>query len=97
MVLYRLEIAPAESDGEGEDHDEWFGSLRAARRRRAELIRADPHLNGHRIGSDFRIERVNFRTSTVEIEEARDGSEWTWRTRARYIDLYPDAPEGWWR
>lgn len=27
MVLYRLEIAPAESDGEGEDHDEWFGSL----------------------------------------------------------------------
>lgn len=22
---------------------------------------------------------------------------WTWRTRARYADALPDAPEGWWR
>ena len=60
-IFYRLEIAPSESDGEGEDHDEWFTSLEAARRRRAELIRADPHLEGHRYGSDFCVSRVILR------------------------------------
>jgi len=61
LTLYRLNRAPSESEGEGEDWDEWFGSLREARRRRAELIREDPHLEGHRYGEDFRIDRVVFR------------------------------------
>lgn len=61
LTLYRLDVAPSDSDGEGEDYDEWFPSLREARRRRAELIRADPRLEGHRYGSDFAIHRVVFR------------------------------------
>ena len=59
-TLYRLGICPDESQGEGEDHDEWFSSLREAQRRRAELIRLDPHLEGHRYGEDFEIDRVVF-------------------------------------
>jgi hypothetical protein len=58
MKFYRLEIAPDESEGEGEDHDEWFSSLEGAKRRRSELIRRDPHLDGHRYGSDFAIHCV---------------------------------------
>jgi hypothetical protein len=61
VTLYRLGICADESQGEGEDHDEWFGSLGAARRRRAELIRVSPRLAGHRYGEDFEIERVVFR------------------------------------
>lgn len=58
MTFYRLHIAPDEAEGEGEDHDQWFTSLRAARRRRAELIADNPSLRGHRYGQDFKIERV---------------------------------------
>lgn len=58
MKVYRLNIQPDEAAGEGEDHDEYFASLDAARRRRAELIRANPEMEGHRTESDFAIERV---------------------------------------
>lgn len=61
IALYRLGICPDESEGEGEDHDEWFGSLAEAKKRRAELIQLDPHLKGHRYGEDFEIDRVSFR------------------------------------
>jgi hypothetical protein len=57
-TLYQLGISPSESDGEGEDHDEWFTSLAAARKRRATLIDEDPELRGHRYGEDFEITKV---------------------------------------
>ena len=56
MKLYRLHIAPGEDAGEGEDHDEWFRSLRAAKRRRAELIGDNPLMEGHRYGVDYEID-----------------------------------------
>lgn len=61
FALYRLEVAPAESQSEAEDHDEWFTSFRAAKRKRAQYIREDPHLEGHRYGEDFQITRIEFR------------------------------------
>lgn len=58
MRVYRLGISPDESAGEGEDHDEYFGSLVAAIQRRKELIeivggtpRGDP---------DYEIESLTF-------------------------------------
>lgn len=38
MRFYQLVVLPDVTDGEGEDHDEWFTSLAAAKTRRAELI-----------------------------------------------------------
>lgn len=58
FTVYRLEVAPGESVGEGEDHDEWFGSLGEAQRRRRFHIEADPELLGHRTRQDYRITRV---------------------------------------
>jgi len=60
MKLYKLEIAPPETEGEGEDWSEWFTSLQAARKRRAELIEQDPKLSDHRYGHDYEISRVTF-------------------------------------
>lgn len=60
IVLYRLDIAPDESDGEGECFDEWFSSLKLAKKRRAELIAENPDLKDHRYGVDFAIWRVEF-------------------------------------
>jgi hypothetical protein len=56
-AIYRLEIAPSEDEGAGEDHDEWFSSLEEAKRRRSELIKIDPRLEGHRYNEDFSIWR----------------------------------------
>lgn len=58
MKLYRLRIAPDGTDGEGEDHDEWFSSLEAAKSRRRNLIRDNPGLLDHRYGRDFMIEEI---------------------------------------
>jgi hypothetical protein len=55
MRVYRLSIEPGEYDSEGEDHDEWYPSLLAAAERRAELIKENPSLEGHRTGRDFEI------------------------------------------
>lgn len=63
MHLYRLSIAPDINggDGEGEDHDEWFSSLRAARRRRSELIREwKDAWPDHPYGEDFSVHKVTF-------------------------------------
>lgn len=60
MRLYRLGIVPPESEGEGEDHDEWFQSLREAKKRRKELIDMSPALLDHRTGTDYEIEVVDF-------------------------------------
>lgn len=57
MKLYLLHRAPDESAGEGEDWNEWFGSLREANARRAELIQ-QTDWSTHRYGADFKIERV---------------------------------------
>lgn len=38
MKVYRLAISSDESEGEGEDHDEYFASLISAMQRRKELI-----------------------------------------------------------
>lgn len=62
MILYRLNIHPDESAGEGEDHDEWFSSERAARRRRSELVEESPCLLGSRYGSDYAIDKVRIAT-----------------------------------
>jgi hypothetical protein len=53
VKFYRLAIAGSKSDADG---DEWFGALRAARKRRTELIRETPL---HAVGDeDFEIELV---------------------------------------
>lgn len=59
MKLYRLKVAPDESDGEGEDHDEWFTSLIAAQKRRRYLIKNTPN-DGYRYGEDFEVSEVVF-------------------------------------
>lgn len=59
MRLYQLSVAPGEYDGEGEDHDEWFMSLKAAKARRVELIAENPELTDHRFGADFAISAVD--------------------------------------
>jgi predicted RNase H-like nuclease len=59
MRLYQLCIAPGEYEVEGEDHDEWFMSLKAAKARRAELIAENPELTEHRFGEDFAISAVD--------------------------------------
>lgn len=56
MRVYQLHIAPSECDAEGEDHDEWFSSLIAAQRRRADLIAEGPDL---KYGEDFAIDAVD--------------------------------------
>lgn len=58
MNLYQLQIAPGEYEAEGENHDEWFASLDAARERRRRLIAEDPELKDHRFGRDFEISRI---------------------------------------
>jgi len=60
ITLFRVHIAPSESDGEGEDHDEWFGTKREALARRKELIDENPNLEEHRFGEDFQVDRVEF-------------------------------------
>lgn len=58
MIVYRLCVSPSEYDGEGEDHDLWFSSLREAKRVRTDLIRADPGLLECKYDHDYAIERV---------------------------------------
>lgn len=58
MILYRLGIVPGEGCAEGEDWDEWFGALRDAKKRRAELIRQDPAMIGCRVARDYEICRI---------------------------------------
>lgn len=58
MVIYRLNVAPGKDQDEGENCDEWFGSLEAAKRRRTLLIQGNRDLEGHRYGSDYQIDRV---------------------------------------
>ena len=45
MKLYRLNITPSDTSGEGEDHDEWFGSLVAAKHQRRYYINNDPDIS----------------------------------------------------
>ena len=66
VVLYRIHGRPGEYDGDGENHDEWFSSLKAAKLRRAELehdakavLSVDP--NAFKFAEDFEVERVYFR------------------------------------
>lgn len=58
MIVYRVGISPAEYEGEGEDHDEFFSSLKVAKARRAELIKGNPTLEDNRYSEDFEIERI---------------------------------------
>ena len=50
MIVYKLGIQPGDYDPEGADWAEWFSNLRDAKRRRRELINANPDLDGHRYG-----------------------------------------------
>lgn len=58
LKLYRVNISPEESEGEGEDHDEWFPSLNDARARRRQLIEQNPSLQNCRYQSDYGIDEV---------------------------------------
>jgi len=59
MTLYCLHIAPNKTDTA--DHfNEWFETLKGARKRRRELIKLDPMLVDHKLGYDFQIDRVRF-------------------------------------
>ena len=57
-TLYRLDISPDESAGEGEDWDEWFTSLSEAKTRRRGLIAANPTLSGLRHSQSYAIHRI---------------------------------------
>lgn len=59
MQLYRLSIGPDESAGEGENLDEWFTSLRAAKKRRRALIDENPTGDNTRYNTDFGIDLVD--------------------------------------
>ena len=59
-MLYRLCVTPAEGDGEGEDQDEWFSSLRAAKRRRRQLIERRDDGADWLVDEDLAIDRVQF-------------------------------------
>ena len=59
MKLYRLKIAPSQTDGEGENHDEWFTLLSAAKIRRR-ILAHEMDWSDHRYGQDFAIEEVEF-------------------------------------
>jgi len=58
MIVYRLHIAPNEGQGEGEDCDEWFSSLSVAIKRRSDLVRDNPNMEGHLYGADYQIDKV---------------------------------------
>lgn len=59
MNVYQLHVAPGEYDSDGEDFDEWFLSLREAKRRRAELIAGEAESpENTRVSGDFAIERL---------------------------------------
>ena len=58
MIVYELHISPDEYESDDKDCDEWFSSLRAAKKRRAELIKEYPTKEGQRFDSDFSIDRV---------------------------------------
>lgn len=58
MQLYRLNITPSEDTGEGEDWDEWFGALIAAKKQRKHYIKED---------SDFSFCGENYSIDAVEI------------------------------
>lgn len=60
MKLYQLHIAPGEDEGEGSDWDEWFPSLKDAKKRRAALIRENPTMGGCRYDRDYQIDAVTF-------------------------------------
>jgi len=51
--VYRIDIAPSDSDGEGEDHSEWFSNLALAKKRRRALIASGA--GGERYGEDYEI------------------------------------------
>ena len=55
MKLYRINITPCDNSGEGENWDEWFGSLVAAKKRRRELIK-DPDYSY--CGCNYSIDQV---------------------------------------
>lgn len=52
--VYRLHVSPGDGDGEGENLDEWFASLKEAKERRHVLIRLNPGADD----ADLQIERV---------------------------------------
>lgn len=92
-TLYHLDIAAAETDGEGEDHSEWFRSLQAAKHRRAELVRMSPSLRGHRYGCDFAIHRIVTRDlSPVQLLlAALNHSDW-FESREEVVPDYVPKP-----
>ena len=96
MHVYRLHIKPLESDSEGEDHDEWFTSLRAAKKRRAELIRNNPTLNDHPTGCDFDIDCYEVkklpRTALILALLNRRDSAWSTR-RVEVVRPYKPREE----
>ena len=55
MKVYCLHIHPDESDESKTNRNEYFSSLAAAEKRRANLIAEDPNLDDHPLGSDYAI------------------------------------------
>lgn len=57
MKVYQLNVVAGENDADGENFDEWFTSLRAARARRAELIAETKASNFENVkyGHDLKI------------------------------------------
>jgi hypothetical protein len=58
FTVYQLECCRGEYDADGEDFDEWFRSLAAARKRRAALIRENPGLKELKLSETYGINRV---------------------------------------
>lgn len=62
MTVYQLHISGSDYDADGEDFDEYFSSLEAARRRRKQLIDADPKMKDCRFDSDYKIDKLTLST-----------------------------------
>ncbi len=62
MNFYRLNVAPDEYDSDDKDCNEWFSSLDAAKKRRADFIATHPTRDGQRDDSDFSIDHVTLTT-----------------------------------
>jgi hypothetical protein len=61
MYLYVVRITPDDGSGEGENWDEWFSSLSAAKKRRQEILRAAKDNSEYScIDPDESIEKITF-------------------------------------
>jgi len=82
--VYRIDIA---SDGEGEDHSEWFSNLALAKKRRRALIASGA--GGERYGEDYEIRSYELpRLSPLKLALWCLNREWEAQRGRRVVPAY---------